>query len=220
MSLRRLAKGLLMRSSAARFLCYRYRYSFSPGQLCFLASCVERTAPIPGPIVEVGCFAGCTTVWLNRHMDEMGIEKPYVAIDTFSGFTPSDIADESGRGGAAPDVLRSAFSVNDKAWFDKTMALNGVRRVVAYEADANSFDFSPFTNLSFVLIDVDLYKPVMRVLEAVHGRMGPGGIIVVDDCAAGQMYEGALQAYREFIRAKGVPEMIVHEKLGLIQIPA
>jgi hypothetical protein len=49
--------------------------------------------------------------------------------------------------------------------------------------------------------------------------MAPGGVIVVDDCLADNMYDGALQAYREFTAAQGLPERITHGKLGVIDVP-
>ena len=37
---------------------------------------------------------GRTTVYLNQHMNNEAIEKPYVCIDTFAGFTSRDVAYE------------------------------------------------------------------------------------------------------------------------------
>ena len=42
-----------------------------------LCSCLGRTRDMPGPAFEVGCFAGVTTVFLNKHMRAEGIEEPY-----------------------------------------------------------------------------------------------------------------------------------------------
>ena len=39
------------------------------------------------------------------------------------------------------------------------------------QADAGSFDYSRFSDLSFVLIDVDLYIPVLGALERVWPQM-------------------------------------------------
>ncbi len=48
-------------------LSYRYEYMFSPGQLCFLCECLDRTSSLPGPVVEIGCAGGRTTVFLNKY---------------------------------------------------------------------------------------------------------------------------------------------------------
>ena len=70
----------------------RYHYCFSPDQLCFLFKCrckhIHRFLELA---CEVGCAWGATTVLLRRHMIEMGIDKIYYAIDTFSGFVDSHV---------------------------------------------------------------------------------------------------------------------------------
>lgn len=213
-----LIKSGMYRTNLGRIIAHRYTYCFVPEQLCFLSQCVTRTAGLPGPILEVGCFAGNTTVWLNTHMNARGIEKPYIAIDTFNGFTDKDMEfEKKSRGRQIPS---HDFKANSKRWFDRTMHFNGIRRVQSIQADASAFDYSQYRDISFVLIDVDLYLPVMKALEKIYPLMAKGGIIVVDDCVTGQCYDGALQAYTEFVSGKGLPSNIVHTKLGVIEIPA
>ena len=83
----------------------------------------------------------------------------------------------------------------------------------------NTFDFSPYRDISFCLVDVDLTRPVSRALEEVYPRMAPGGIIVVDDCTPGQKYEGVCAAYLDFARRVGAPVDIRYDMLGVIHIP-
>ena len=70
-----------------------------------------------------------------------------------------------------------------------------------------------------VLIDVDLYRPVLLALDAVYDLVSPGGIIIVDDCNQGGICEGAYQALTEFTNARGMEPTIVHGKLGVIVKP-
>jgi len=211
-------KNLVYRSPLARLTCPRYIYNMEPTQLGFLASCVDRTRELPGPILEVGCFVGATTIWLNMHMNCTDIEKPYFVIDTFSGFTPTDLDHEVHKRGKSESIM--AFQENDQAWFDKTMQVNGFSRVTSIQADAGSFDYSRFSDLSFVLVDVDLYIPVLGALERLWPQMARGGLIVVDDCLPNNDADGALQAYDEFIQKHGLPRNIVHKKLGVIEAPS
>jgi O-methyltransferase len=216
----RLVKELQIRSPLRRYFFHRYQYMFNPAQLCFLCGCVERTATIDGAIVEIGCALGHTTVFLNKHVDALKVEKQYFAIDTFGGFTPEDVRvelDERGKSGESLD----AFAVNSKRWFDYTMSLNDVRRVTSIEADANTFDYDRVGRVAFCLVDVDLYRPVKKVLEQIIPRMSPGGIVVIDDCSTQAVaWDGALHAYEEFVRERGLPSRIVHGKLGVIEVPA
>jgi len=189
---------------------------YRPAQLCFLAGEAERTDPLAGSIVEVGCAFGATTVLLDRHLSDIGSDKRYYAIDTFSGFTPEDVAVErdSGRG---TDYF-PYFRRNSKRSFERTMESNGVRRVTAIETDVKRFDFTTIGPFSFCLIDVDLYQPVLATLNAVWDLMTPGGEIVVDDCdAVDPRWRGSYEAYAEFLTDKGLPKDIRHTKLGVIQ---
>lgn len=212
---------LVLRTPLGRYLGYRYQHMFSPAQLSFLVSCLDDTRSLPGPIFEVGCAGGMTTVWLNKHLDWLRLEKPYVAIDTFAGFTPHDIEHEVSNRGKDPrqeTALRHMFSVNRKRWVEKTLEQNGVKRVTVIEGDAAALDYSKYQNVSFALVDVDLYLPVKHVLERLYPRMARGGIIVVDDCAEHSLWDGALHAYNEFMAAHAMLSNITLGKLGVIRV--
>lgn len=213
-------KKILYYTPAAPFICHRCQYNFSPAQLGFLCDCIDGSVHLPGPILEIGCFVGCTTVWLNKHMHAAKTEKPHIAIDTFSGFTEADIKYEVQQRGKSGRQMREGFAYNSQRWFDKTIEVNQIRRVKSIQGDASELDYTPYRNISFALIDVDLYLPVKKTLERIWPLMAQGGIIVVDDCVAGQCYDGALQAYCEFMEHEGLPQKIVHTKLGLIEVGA
>src|SRR5712691_8092238 len=91
--LKSMVKNALCRSNSAllRYWLHSYRYNLSPACLAYLCAVIEATREVTGPILEIGCASGATTVFLNMHMDSAGIEKPYVCIDTFAGFTSADI---------------------------------------------------------------------------------------------------------------------------------
>jgi O-methyltransferase len=218
--LNRAVKAALYRTPFGRFIAHRHQYNFSPRQLCFLASCIDRTRDLNGAIAEVGCFLGHTTTFLNKHMDAEGIEKPYYAMDTFSGFVPSQLEYERDQRRKAPfyTSMRAAFTGNSKTMLDKQLSWNGIRRVRSIQADAAAFDYRTIAPFSFVLIDVDLYIPVLRALEQIVPLMQPGGIVVIDDCASGQFYDGALQAYTEFAAQRRFASDIRHGKLGILEI--
>jgi O-methyltransferase len=198
---------------------HKYDYMFSPSQLGFLVRCLDETESLGGSIVEVGCATGQTTVYLNRHLDEIASSRPYLCIDTFAGFTEDDIAHELHHRGKARDKLQG-FRINRQEWFDRNLADNGVTRVTSYAADIKQFDLAGVApKISFCLLDVDLYQPVKVGLERVYPRMVPGGIIVVDDVAENRTFDGAHQAYVEFMRAQRLePDMRLH-KLGVVRLP-
>ncbi len=211
----KLFKELALYTPLNYYVFYTYRYNFTPAQLSFLCSCLDQTKTLSGSIIEIGCAGGHTTVFLNKHMDFSGIEKPYICIDTFSGFTESDINHEVFNRGKDKNRY-TGFQVNKKKWFDYTIQQNGISRVKSYQADINQFDFNSLTNISFCIIDVDLYLPVKTALEKVYNLLDEGGIIVVDDCKPNQIFDGAYQAYCEFLSNRQLEKKIVLDKLGIV----
>jgi O-methyltransferase len=193
-----------------------YPYMYEPKQLVFLTECVKSSRDVPGCFVEVGCAYGATTVFLNKTMNGEGIERDYYAIDTFSGFADEHIEHEIKNRGK-PASLRDHFTYNKKAWFDRSIALQGIKRVKSVESDVTKFDFSAIQPIAFCLLDVDLYKPNKDVLPKIYAAMSPGGIIVVDDCKPENLWDGTLQAYEEFLQQKQLPKEIAAEKLGILR---
>jgi predicted O-methyltransferase YrrM len=211
------AKSVAYRTGLHRILFYRYDYMFRPSDLAFLVRCVSDTNGMPGPLVEIGCAAGNTTVFLNKHLDDLDDDRDYVCIDTFAGFTEDDIVAELGRG-KDPQRYEYLFRAYRKEWFDRTMSNNDIRRARSIKADANEFDFTSLEEVSFCLIDVDLRRPVERSLEAILPRMAQGGIIVVDDCAPDNKFDGALAAYEGVLARHGLTAEIVNGVLGVIRV--
>ena len=192
-----------------------YGYMFDPRQLRFLMDCIQDTSKIPGCCVEAGCARGDTTAFLRKWMDVQGIKKNYIALDTFSGFTQSD-AEYEIESRRKPTGIRFEFSTNKKKWFDYSMKLSNVTDVTSIEVDVAEFNFDSISPISFCLLDVDLYLPTKKCLPRIYDNMSSGGIIVVDDCESEKLYDGALQAYEEFVADIGVPKKIEHGKLGVI----
>jgi O-methyltransferase len=195
----------------------RYPYMYEPNQLIFLTECINAVRDVRGCFVEAGCAYGATTIFLNRFMKSMAIDRDYFAIDTFSGFPANQVDHEVRERGKQLSHLKSLFSDNRKAWFDRTMALNGLERIYSFEADVTSFDFMTVEPIAFCLLDVDLYQPIRDVLPKIFTALSPGGIIVVDDCQPDAPWDGALQAYEEFVQQKGLQHEIVAVKLGVIR---
>ena len=195
----------------------RYPFLHTPAQLAYLLACLDRTAAVPGSVVEVGCYQGNTTLFLNRHMTAQGIEKPYWAIDTFSGFRDDDLKMEVARG-QERDHYRGFFAVNDRRWFDYAMRGDGVTRVRSVAADVGAFDFARVAPIAFCLVDVVFYQPVKLALPRIWEALSPGGIAVVDDFHEDDSgaFSGAGQAYREFVEDRDMAPQRVDREYGLL----
>jgi O-methyltransferase len=214
-SLKSLVRSAVYATPLFRYLAPRYRSTYVPAHLCRLIDLLNQTTGIPGSIVEVGCFTGETTIWLNRHLKDQRIEKPYYALDTFGGFTDSDLAHEvTKRGKKLSEIY--GFASNNRSWFDKTMRLNGLDKVISIQADAARFDYSVVAPISFALVDLDLYLPMKSALAEVFSCLSSGGILVADDCDPNINYDGAHQAFTEFVSGRHLPLRIDLNRLGVV----
>jgi SAM-dependent methyltransferase len=194
-----------------------YEFQMTPLQLGFLCNCLESTREIPGAILEVGCAYGSTTLFLNRYLDAVGIEKEYYALDTFSGFIPEDLDYEIAKRGKQPSLYAGRYAANKKKWFDGTMQIHGIQRVKSIQTDVKQYDFSTLGNISFCLIDVDLYQPVKSSIRRIYPMLSKGGILVVDDCDPSIVsWDGSDQAYKEWCQETGNPIIIINKKLGVV----
>jgi O-methyltransferase len=219
-AVRTIIKDISLKTGRNRQLFSLYPYMFSPAQLIFLTDCITSVSAVPGNFVEIGCAYGATTVFLNKFINDNAdlVTRNYYAIDTFRSFV-AEHADYEIQNRGKPPSIKKRFKENKKTWFDKSMAVHGVKRVKSIECDATQFDLSCVAPIAFCLIDVDLYIPVKDLLPKIYSVMAPGGIIIVDDCQPDQMWDGALQAYEEFARDRDLPAEIVLEKLGILRVP-
>ena len=195
-----------------------YDYMFSPNQLIFLTQCLTETRDVPGCCVEIGCAYGRTTAFLRKFMDENEIAKPYYALDTFKGFVPEHLDYETERRDKDQGV-DLWFVNNKKSWFDHSLKISGVKSVTSIECDAANFDFDSIAPISFALLDVDLYLPMIQILPKLYRNLSKGGFILVDDCMPHAYWDGSLAAYNEFVAAQGLEHKILFEKIGVIRRP-
>ncbi len=215
----KLSKWTLSFTPLRRYFFPYFAYNMTAAQLVLLCQHLARVRDVEGFVLEVGCSTGMTTVFLNNYMDALRIEKPYVAVDTFSGFTQEDVRHEVERR-AVNSPLLGGFRSNSQRWFDLAMRMNGASRVRSIRADINGFDLRPLGGIAFCLLDVDLYRPTRNALPAIYRGLAPGGVVLVDDCdASSEHWNGADQAYKEFCRELALPERI-ESGIGILEKPA
>ena len=219
MVVRRLLKEAVYRLAPHRLRLPTYPYMVHPAGLAFLCGCLEQTAKVPGAIVEIGCAWGCTTLFLNRQLDWLHSDKPYMTIDTFSGFPPEHTEYEATARGKDRDFLNKAFRSTgvSEVWFRRAMAQAGVTRVQTVKSDISKYTFDPALRISFCFIDVDLYLSVRDALEKVRPLMSPGGIIAVHDCRGVDWSDGARQAYEEFVSRHDLPMELAADVFGVVR---
>jgi predicted O-methyltransferase YrrM len=193
-----------------------YEYGLQVSQLCAIAQAITETAGTEGRVVEIGVARGMTTVFLNKHLDELGDRRPYLAIDTFSGFTSRDVDYEVAHRGKRREAFYG-FTYNDAAVFRRNMARLGFDRVEVLKLDVNELRHDHLGPVSVALLDVDLFRPTLHALAVTYEALQEGGYIFVDDVVDGNIYDGAGQAYVEFTQRMGLPTIKVGDKCGVLR---
>jgi hypothetical protein len=147
---------------------------------------------------------GDTSIFLLEHLATTADPRTLYLFDTFSGFTEDSIDHEvQVRHKSRADY--EVFRYGDERIFQRNIRKCGYERFRTVKGDASQFDWHTIGPIGAVLLDIDLYRPTVDVLDAIYPLLAPGGGIVLDDCLADTPWDGSLQAYEEFITAHGLP---------------
>lgn len=214
-----MVKKILFRSSFLNGLSRpKYEFCLSPAQLSWLCEAISETRSAnrqPGCIVEVGVARGMTTTFLLKHMEIEEDSRRYYCLDTFGGFTAEDVDYEV----TVRDKKRrdyGGFAYNDLSAFKKNLIKNGFKNGIAIKADVGRFDFSVLAPIDVMLVDVDLYRPTLYALRDSYPFLNSRAFVMVDDVVAGSIYDGAGEAYHEFIKSENLPCIMLGKNAGLI----
>ena len=71
--------------------------------------------------------------------------------------------------------------------------------------------------IKLALLDVDLYLPTLSTLRKLKNNMQKGGIIIVDDVSKNNSWDGANQAFYEFVKENSFNFKLVGSKCGAIE---
>ena len=201
-----------------RIMAPTYPFKLDPGQLAAMVDLIERTRDAGGAVAEIGVAKGNTSVFLLEHLKTRGDDRTLLLFDTFSGFTPESIEHEVRSRGKSVR-LYDKFRYGDEARFQRNIRNAGYERFRTIKGDASKFDWSSIAPIGAVILDIDLYQPMVATLAGIYPQLTPGGGIVVDDCLADTAWDGSLQAYEEFIAAHDLPFERVGEKGAVVRKP-
>ena len=195
----------------------RYPYKINPGQLAAMVTLIDATRTVGGAIAEIGVAKGDSSAFFLEHLATTGDSRPLWLFDTFAGFTADSIAHETSVRGKPRAAEYDQFRYGDELRFRRNLEAMGYANFRTVKGDAAIFDWSGLGPIGAVLLDVDLYQPTIKILEAIYPRLVPGGGIVLDDCLADTPWDGSLQAYEEFIARHRLPFERVGNKGAIVR---
>ena len=196
-----------------------YPYMLDPRQLSKLILKIDELfeqKQRPIRIYEIGVARGLTTAFLASHIVFEKLPHTIKCIDTFSGFTKSDLEYEiNSRGKKKSDLL--GFGYNEyNIWSNN---FRDYKFITAIKSDISKYTIRENEVIDIVLADVDLYIPTQSILEKFYDKLTPGGLIMVDDVKNASCWDGAHQAYHEFCDKKNISPNIIGRKCGIIEKP-
>ena len=191
-----------------------YPYNLDPLQLSEIIISLEKVKNLDGVICEIGVARGMTTRFICEYLNNTDTKTDYYCLDTFNSFTKEDVNFEiENRKKTHSELLGFSYN-NFKKWKKN---FNNYEYIKAIETDVKKFDFKKIKPIKFALLDVDLYLPTLSALENLKNNMITGGILMVDDVSKNNSWDGADQAFHEFIKKHSLKFELVGKKCGIIK---
>ncbi len=172
----------------------------------YLTALAQRTASLPGAIVECGLGNGFSF----SHLAKVGLMhgKEVYGFDSFAGFPKPTVED------------LSSVVVKEGDWgsVEQKNVEERVRKEVSEEYFATHVHIVPgffsdtvahagIENISFLHLDGDLYQSYIDCLLPLYDKVVSGGIIALDECLNGveyAKYPGGFRAVTDFFKDKPV----------------
>lgn len=174
---------------------------------------------IPGAIVEFGCYAGTTSLFIRRVLDSRGQSKKrsFHAYDSFAGLPPKSAED---RNAAGVDFEAGKLSVSKKEFLHQFQRA-GLQPPIAHKAwFADLSDTDIPSPIAFAFLDGDFYGSITCSLRLVWPRMSPGGSVLIDDYQRPTL-PGVERAVQNFFKDKPSGVLHVEHNIAVIKsLPA
>jgi len=157
-----------------------------------------RGEAVPGAFAEVGVWRGDLSLFLHQ----CAPERTLYLFDTFSGFPPESVGtldlqnegDKDRFRDTNVEQVRSVVGESEKVIF----------RVGVFPDSAVGLERELF---SFVMLDLDIYKPTVSALEFFYPRLSSGGYIFVHDFNSPESNFAMRRALKPFLSDK--PEKLI-----------
>ena len=164
---------------------------------------------VPGDLVETGVWRGGAAIFMRGALAAYGDQTRKVwCADSFRGLPPPDPS----RYSAARDLdwhNNSYLEVSLEQVqrnFDRYGLLDDrVKFLVGWFKD--TLPAAPIERLALMRLDGDMYESTMDALQALYGRLSPGGYVIVDDY--GLRDDACRRAVHDFRRMHGISDAIL-----------
>lgn len=169
---------------------------------------------VNGAVVEFGCYAGTTSLFIQRLLHTQETRREFHVYDSFEGLPEKQSADQSPSGlqfkAGELAVSKSSFIHNFKK---AGLPLPVIHKRWFSELTADDVP----NKIAFAFLDGDYYESILTPLKLISPLLTPGALIIVDDYH-NQALPGAAKAVDEWVANRSVKSFRVQSSLALVQL--
>lgn len=136
---------------------------------------------VPGDVVELGCHAGKTSVFLQMLIEHFAPDRELHLYDSFQGFPPRGPHDDYLEGYLDCDLHEGDFKATEgevqetfRKWKQREASIHA-----GWFQDTLPHELPE--QIAFAYLDSDLYDSIMISLESVYPRLSTKAVLMIDD---------------------------------------
>lgn len=155
---------------------------------------------VEGAITEFGCYAGTTSLFIRRILDErqLSAERPFHVYDSFDGLPAKTVQDSNAAG---VDFAPGKLYVSKKEFLQQFRTA-GLQPPVIHKGWFDQLtDGDIPAAIAMAFLDGDFYGSIISSLRLVWPRLSPGGLILIDDYQR-ETLPGVARAVQDFFQNK------------------
>jgi len=169
---------------------------------------------VSGDVVELGCYVGTTTLFLQRLLLQHNSGKALHAYDSFAGLPPKTAEDASPVG----EQFQAGELKAPKQEFVKHFKQAGLPLPIIHKAWFGNLTLDDMPDrIAFAFLDGDFYDSIRDSLKLVWPRLTEGAIIIVDDYQS-ESLPGAKRAVDEWLITHPARLQVVASSLAIIRL--
>lgn len=150
--------------------------NITESQLRVILEGLIETKDIEGEVLELGCHAGLTSVYIRRVLDEIKSKKEFHAYDSFQGLPEKKPQDECDK---ENPFIEGYFDLKG-TWQIKTrFENNNLKLPILHEGWFSGASYPDKVSLCF--LDGDFYDSILDGLKMVYPRLSIGGLLLIHD---------------------------------------
>lgn len=138
---------------------------------------------IPGDLIETGVWRGGACIYMRGILAASGDQKRRVFVaDSFRGLPPPNAEDyPADEGDQHHQMMQLAVSRDQVEENFRRYGLLDERVIFLEGWFKDTLPSAPIEALGLLRLDGDMYESTMDALNALYGKVSPGGFVIVDD---------------------------------------